>query len=124
MSRQIINDVVIPIVSKVMVEDRYVSPHGMPDIRDPNLEEFLEEELRRLFGVIGANGCQHLKNQLEQAKKNDPFEFEQVIRQLLKKYVKLQVKMRRAKEMKELEKSPPDRFSEQRRRYPLLGYYR
>jgi hypothetical protein len=122
-SRQVIHDVVIPIVSKVMVEDRYISPHEMPNITDPGLEEFLEEELRRLFGVIGANGCQHLKEQLEQARKNDPFEFDQIIRQLLRKYVKLQIKMRHAKEMKELENGPPDRFSQQRRRYPLLGSY-
>lgn len=113
----------IPIVSRIMVGDGYVSSHGIVDIRDPRLEEFLEEELRRLFGVIGANGCQHMKEQLEQAKKNDPFAFEQTIKQLLNKYVNLEVKMRKAEKMKNLESGPPDRFSEQRKKSPLLGPY-
>ena len=122
MSRQIIHDVVIPIIIGIMGDDGYFNPLGL-DIRDQQLEKFLEEELRRRFGVIGANDCQHLKEQLEQAKKNDPFEFNETLRLLLKKYVKLQARLRRAEKMKELEKSPPDRFMPQRKKHPLLDPY-
>ena len=122
MSGQVIHDVVIPIVSRIMIDGGYASSHGMVDIRDARLEEYLEEQLRRRFGVIGANGCQHLKEQLEQAKKNDPYEFQQLLKGLLEKYVQLEVKLRRAEEEKKLENGPPDRFLEQRRKYPVLEY--
>ena len=122
MSRQIIHDVVIPIISVIMGDDGYFNPIGV-DIRDQQLEEFLEEELRRRFGVIGADDCQHLKEQLEQAKKNDPFEFNETLRLLLEKYVKLQARLRRAEKMKELEKGPPDRFMLQRKKHPLPDPY-
>jgi len=121
-SGQVIHDVVIPIVSRIMIDGGYTSSHGMVDIRDARLEEYLEEQLRRRFGVIGANGCQHLKEQLEQAKKNDPYEFQQLLKGLLEKYVQLEVKLRRAEEEKKLENGPPDRFLEQRRKYPVLEY--
>lgn len=118
LSRQIIQDVVIPIIISIMGEDGYLNPLRA-EVRDQQLEEFLEEELRRRFGVIGADGCQHLKEQLEQARKNDPFEFTETLRILLRKYVKIQARIRRALKMKEMEKGPPDRFVPQRRRYPL-----
>jgi len=118
MSREIIRDIVIPVISKIMSEDGYFSPYRPFDIRDERLEEFLEEEMRRYFGVIGGNGCQHLKTQLEEAKKNDPYAFEYLLRQLLKKYVKFRVKMKRAKKLQE---GPPDRFLQQLRKYELLG---
>jgi hypothetical protein len=121
-SGQVIHDVVIPIVSRIMIDGGYASPHGMLDIRDAKLEEYLEEQLRRRFGVIGANGCQHLKEQLDEAKKNDPYEFQQLLKQLLEKYVKLEVQMRRAEEEKKLDNGPPDRFLEQRKKYPVLEY--
>jgi len=116
-SRSVIHDIVVPIVSKIMVEDGYFSPHRRLDIRDEHLEEFLEEAMRRRFGVIGSNGCQHLREQLEEAKKNDPYSFEFLVRQLLEKYVKLSTKIRHAKELEDLEKEPPDRFSELRKKY-------
>ncbi|HEY4675169.1 MAG TPA: hypothetical protein VIH48_03850 [Candidatus Bathyarchaeia archaeon] len=122
MSRGIIHDIVIPIVSKMMVEEGYFTPYRALDIRDENLEEFLEEEMRRHFGVIGANDCQHLKEQLEEAKKNDPHSFEFLIRQLVRKYVKLTVNVRNAEHLKDMESGPPDRFAEMRRRYRQLGY--
>ena len=53
--------------------------------------------MQRWFGVIGADGCQYLREKLEEAKKNDPFEFEQLIRELLRKFVKLQVMLRQAR---------------------------
>jgi hypothetical protein len=123
MSRTIIHDLVLPIVSRIMAEEGCFGPYRPVDIRDENLEEFLEEEMRRYFGVIGADGCQHLKEQLEEAKKNDPYAFEYLLRQLLKKYVKLAVKLRKAKKQRNEFQGPPDRFSEQRRRYNrLLGH--
>jgi hypothetical protein len=115
---------VIPIIEKIIQQEGYYASYGSPIIQDQNLEEFLEEELRRRFGVIGANECQHLKEQLEQAKENDPYAFEFLIRELLNKYVKLIAKIRHAKKLKELEDGPPDRFSELRKKYKLLGYYR
>lgn len=120
MSRTIIQDIVLPIVSRIMAEEGYFSSYRPVDIRDENLEEFLEEEMRRYFGVIGANGCQHLKEQLEEAKKNDPYAFEYLLRQLLKKYVKLAVKLRKAKKRGNEFQGPPDRFSEQRKQYNRL----
>jgi hypothetical protein len=123
MSRTVIHDVVVPIVSRIMAEEGYFGSYRPVDIRDENLEEFLEEEMRRYFGVIGANGCQHLKEQLEEAKKNDPYAFEFLLRQLLKKYLKLQVKLRKVKLKENALQGPPDRFEEQRRRYSqLLGH--
>lgn len=124
LSRMVIRDIVIPIVEKILQQERYHTAYRHPVVRDPNLEEFLEEELRRRFGVIGASECQHLREQLEQAKKNDPYAFEFLIGILLNKYVKLAAKIRHAKKLKELEEGPPDRFSELRRKYKLLGYYR
>jgi hypothetical protein len=123
MSRSVIHDIVVPIVSRIMTEEGYFGSYRPVDIRDENLEEFLEEEMRRHFGVIGANGCQHLKEQLEEAKKNDPYAFEFLLRQLLKKYLKLQVKLRKGKLKENALQGPPDRFAEQRRRYQqLLGH--
>ena len=120
MSRNVIHDVVIPIISRIMVEEGYYNPQRAFDIRDENFEEYLEEEMRRHFSVIGADGCQHLREQLEEAKKNDPYAFEELLRKLLKKYVKLAVKIRKAKQMEN--RGPPDRFAEQRRRHRLLEY--
>ena len=121
-SRTVIHDIVLPIVSKIMTDEGYFNPRRQVDIRDENLEEFLEEQMRRYFGVIGANGCQHLKEQLEEAKKNDPYAFEYLLKQLLKKYSQLQLGLRKNKTKETELKGPPDRFSEQRRRYnELLG---
>jgi len=120
MSRQIIHDIVIPIVTKIMHEDGYLAPYRNYTVGDEQLEEFLEEQMRRMFGVIGANGCQHLKEQLEEARKNDPYAFEYVLRQLVKKYVKLQVKVRQIKKKQTGPEGPPDRFAEQRRAYTQL----
>lgn len=120
MSDQVIRDIVIPIVTKIMREDGYLTPYGRYTVRDEQLEKFLEEEMRRMFGVIGANGCQHLKEQLEEAMKNDPYAFEYVLRQVVQKYVKLQVKMRQMKKKQTGLEGPPDRFAEQRRNYNLL----
>jgi len=117
LSRKVIRDIVIPIVEKIMCQQRLYTGHSYQTIQDPNLEEFLEEEMRRHFGVIGANGCQHLREQLEEAKKNDPYAFEFLTSQLLEKYVKLAAKLRFAKKMKRLEEGPPDRFSELRRKH-------
>ena len=123
MSRIVIHDIVVPIVSRIMTEEGYFGSYRPVDIRDENLEEFLEEEMRRYFGVIGANGCQHLKEQLEEAKRNDPYAFEYVLRQLLRKYLKLQIKLRKGKVKEKALQGPPDRFSEQRKRYnELLGH--
>lgn len=117
MSRIVIRNIVVPIVSRIMVEDGYLSGYRRFDIRDEHLEEYLEEAMRRRFGVIGSNGCQHLREQLEEAKKNDPYAFEFLVRQLVQKYVKLTTKIRYGKELEDLEKGPPDRFSELRKRY-------
>jgi hypothetical protein len=120
LSRIVIRDIVLPVVEKIMREQKYYTGYGSGFIEDPRLEEFLQEEMRRHFGVIGANECQHLKEQLEEAKKNDPYAFEYLLKRLLDKYVKLSVKLRCAKKS---EKGPPDRFSELRRTYPVLNYY-
>ena len=117
MSRSVIRDIVIPIVSKTMVEEGYFDGYRGFDIRDEHLEEFLEEQMRRRFGVIGSNGCQHLREQLEEAKKNDPYSFEFLVRQLVEKYVKLATRLKYAKKLEDLEKGPPDRFSELRKKH-------
>lgn len=119
MSRQIIRDIVIPIVAKIMSEQGFLNWRAQ--ILDDQLEEFLEEEMRRRFAVSGANECQHLKEQLEEALKNDPYAFEFVAKRILEKYVKLAAKLRGAKRLEKLE-GPPDRFSELRRKYPTLVF--
>ena len=123
MSRTVIQDLVIPFVEKIIWQQRLWNTYRRAIIRDPTFEDFMEEELRRRFGVIGANDCQHLKEQLEEAKKNDPYAFEFLIKQLLEKYVKLAVKIRSAKKLKRVEKGPPDRFSELRRKYNPYSLY-
>jgi hypothetical protein len=117
LSRSIIRDIVVPIIAKIMSEDRQVPPYRVFDIRDEHLEEFLEEELRRRFGLIGANECQHLREQIEEAKKNDPYALEFLLKVLLEKYVKLSVKARCAKKLGDVETGPPDRFSELRKKH-------
>ena len=130
MSRTVIRDIVIPIVEKIMLQNRHHTNFRPSMIRDLNLESFLEEEMRRYFGVIGANGCQHLREQLEEAYKNDPYAFEQFVEHLLKKYIQLSLKIRSAiksrkhKELRRLGEGPPDRFSELRRRSNLPQCYR
>jgi len=124
LSRGVIQDIVIPIVSRIVREERYLHPLERFDIRDERLEEFLEEELRRRFGVIGANGCQHLREQLEEARKNDPYSFDFLVKELLKKYVKLATQIRSAERIKKTQEGPPDRFSELRKRYRLLNQHR
>nr|MDO8134474.1 hypothetical protein [Candidatus Njordarchaeum guaymaensis] len=120
MSRTVITDIVIPVVSKILADAGFPGLYGQVEVRDENLEEYLEEEMRRLFGVIGADRCQHLKEQLEEAKKNDPFAFEHLLKQLLTKYVKMQIMLRQARDKKDESVDPPDRFAEQRRRYNML----
>lgn len=120
MSNQVIQDIVIPIVSRMMLEEGDFGPYGRPMVRDEQLEQFLEEEMRRMFGVIGADGCQHLREQLEQARKYDPYSFEYALRQLLRKYVKIQVKLRQQKKKQVILEGPPDRFEAQRRAYQML----
>jgi len=110
-SRTVIRDVVVPIISKIMREEGYFSPYRHLRLEDTHLEEFMEEALRKRFGVIGANDCQHLKEQLEEANKNDPYSLEFLVKRLLKKYVKLSTKIRYAKRIKKVSKGPPDRFS-------------
>ena len=121
-SRSVIHDIVIPIVSKIMREQGYINPYGHSIIRDVHLEDFFEEEMRRHFGVIGSNGCQHLREQLEEGKKNDPYAFEHLIRRLLNKYVKLAAQIKYTKKIREPGKGPPDRFSELRKEYPIRRF--
>lgn len=80
-----------------MFNNNYRTSHSYmyPHIEDEKLEEFLEEEMRKYFGVIGANECQHLREQLEEARKNDPDAFEFFIKMLLDKYLKLAIRLRR-----------------------------
>jgi hypothetical protein len=120
MSRTVIHDIVLPILQKIMTQEGLYSPHHRLDIRDENLEEFFEEEMRRYFGVIGANGCQHLKEQLEEAKKNDPYAFEYLLKQLLKKYARLATRLKKARQRQNELQGPPDRFAEQRKQYSRL----
>ncbi|NIQ06182.1 MAG: hypothetical protein GWO20_10795, partial [Candidatus Korarchaeota archaeon] len=47
MSRRVIQDIVIPIISKIMREEGYFPSYTHLDIRDEHLEEFLEEEMRK-----------------------------------------------------------------------------
>lgn len=115
MSRLVIRDVVLPIVQKIMWESRPYHNIRYPIIQDHNLEEFLEEELRRYFGVIGANGCQHLKTQLEEAKRNDPYAFKQLLRRLLTTYIKLSVKLRTAKKLQEHKKKHADNLKKRKK---------
>ena len=119
MSRTVIHDIVIPIVQRIMDREGIGGPRSTV-IQDPILEEFLEEAMRMHFGVIGANDCQHLREQLEEAIKNDPYAFKFLVNRLLEKYVKLAAKIRQAKKTRIVEQGPPDRFSEQRRTYNLL----
>lgn len=118
LSRQVVRDIVVPIIEKIMREQGFFPTYRPHVIHDPRLEEFLEEEMRRHFGIMGANECQHLREQLEEAKKNDPYAFEYLLKQLLDKYVKLSVKLRQVKKLDVLE-GPPDRFSKLRKKYPL-----
>lgn len=115
MSRLVIRDVVLPIVQRIMWASGPYRSIGHPIIQDHNLEEFLEEELRRYFGVIGANGCQHLREQLEEAKRNDPYAFEQLLRRLLTMYVKLSVKIRTAKKLQERRKKNADNLKKRKK---------
>jgi hypothetical protein len=119
-SNGVIRDIVIPIVTRIMNENGYFGPYRRLSVEDEQLEQFLEEEMRRMFGVIGADGCQHLKEQLEEAKKNDPYSFEYALRQLLRKYVRLQIKLRQLNKKQVGSEGPPDRFEAQRRAYRLL----
>ena len=113
MSRTVIHDIVIPIVSRIMGQQGHFGFGSHFAIEDENLETFLEEEMRKHFGVIGSNGCQHLKEQLEEAKKNDPGSFEYLIERLLDKYIKLTAKLRTTQKTKQTYTGPPDRFLEQ-----------
>ncbi len=123
MSRIVIRDIVMPIVEKIVMEQMRHAGYGHPIVQDASLEDFLEEEMRRHFGVIGANECQHLRDQLEEARKNDPYAFEFLLRRLVGQYVKLAARIRVTKERERLEKEPPDRFLEQLKRYYLLQQY-
>ena len=99
MSRIVIHDIVMPIVQRILQQTYSFPGYRHTPIRDLHLEEFLEEELRRHFGVIGANDCQHLREQLSEAQRNDPYNFELLIKRLLNRYVQLQTKLRLAKKL-------------------------
>lgn len=118
MSRTVIRDIVIPVVQKIMAQEG-IGNSRFTVIQDSTLEEFLEEMMRMYFGVIGANDCQNLREQLEEAIRNDPYAFEFLIKRLLEKYVKLSIKLRFARK-DAVDPGPPDRFSEQRKKYRLL----
>jgi len=130
LSRAVIRDIVIPIVERIMWHNNNYAIWRTTLIRDPNLEAFMEEEMRRYFGIIGANECQHLREQLEEAYKNDPYAFEQLVERLVRKFVKLSIKIRSAKKshepkmLRRLREEPPDRFTELRKRSNLPKCYR
>jgi hypothetical protein len=100
----VIRSIVIPIIEKIVFQDRHYLTGGRRAlIRDSRLEEFLEEEMRRYFGVIGANECQHLREQLEEAKRNDPYALEGLVRRLLERYLKLSIKLKSAMKLRKKE---------------------
>jgi hypothetical protein len=115
LSRTVIHDVVIPVVQRILWENRYHRGFGAPMVHDIRLEEFLEEEMRRHFGVMGADGCQHLREQLEEARKNDPYSFEQLVRRLLDQYVRLAAKIRGAKKIKKTQKESSDQTKKRKK---------
>ncbi len=99
----VIRDIVIPIVERMMGPTvdypRYMG-HMTPIVQDAHLEEFLEEMMRWHFGVVGANDCQHLREQLEEALRNDPYSFELLIKRLLEEYTKMATRLREAEKPK------------------------
>jgi len=104
LSRQVIHDIVIPIVARILERERYIS--GFAGIEDRNLEEFLEEELKFTFGLCGsARTCEKLKEALEQRLREDPKAVEVLIKHLVMKYVRLKTSIRTG---------PPDRFQKLR----------
>ncbi len=117
MSRIVITDIVMPIVSRILNETDPVRFPRYAIVKDEDLEQYLEEEMKRWFGVIGADGCQHLREKLEDARRNDPSEFDNLLKELLTTYVKLQIKIRQAMMRKLEDDGPPDRFLQMRRKY-------
>ena len=119
MSRIVIHDIVMPIVQRILQQTYSFPGYRHTVIRDVHLEGFLEEELRRNFGVIGANDCQHLREQLSEAKRNDPYSFELLIRRLINRYVQLQTKLRLAKKLtkpKPEKKDNPEEKQQQKKK--------
>jgi hypothetical protein len=83
-SRRIIRDIIIPIVERMMSRDI-----GDADIRDPDLEKYLEDELRAMYGVAGGNNCELLRTVLEDARRRDSARFNETIKKLVQNYVRL-----------------------------------
>ena len=111
MSRKVIEDIVIPIVSRLM-SSYGIYPGETLDVHDKDLEEFLEQQLNEVFKPAGKAGeCKELERIIKEARQRDQTQFDLLIERLVHKYVKLKTALRKKKAT-----GPPDRFAEQRKR--------
>ena len=91
MSIKIIQRLVIPVV------ERMTNIMGDTFIEDVELEKFLLNELCAMFGLAGGNNCEMLEAALEDARNRDPVKFNEMIRKLVEKYLKLRDSVRPVK---------------------------
>lgn len=135
MSRQVIITDIIPLV--VWHLNRMgINLSSETHIRDETLIAFFDEELEKNFSICGsADHCEELKVAIKEARERDEEGFQEYIKLLLDRYIKLQTKLRGAKKLsknkpliKQLVKAttdgkgegsqPPDRLTDFRKKNP------
>ena len=111
MSRKVIRDIVIPVVSKLMSSYGIYSGYHL-DVHDEILEDYLEQELMIYFNPCGKAGdCEELERLLKEVMQLDETQFDLLIERLMLKYVKLKSVLKKKAERKQ----SPDRFDKQRK---------
>jgi len=115
LSRQVIHDLVLPIVLRRLDKmgagiPTYAVPH------DEDLEDYLDQQLSVILGVCGsARHCEDLEKKIREAMQRDPKGFEMLIQQLLERYINLKTKLLQGLRTRKLQ-GPPDKYEEIRRR--------
>ncbi len=143
MSRLVINDLVLPVVIRILGRNGVNVP-SYADIRDDTLLNYLEEECAKNFGIRGQAGdCPDLRRALDEAIARDPQGFEEYIKIVLNRYIALRVDLAKSVKVTDEQKarvikqiicgegsgsnddlSPPDRFTEFRKRQKKNPLYR
>lgn len=107
MSRDMIQNIAIPIISRLIVEGSFNTCRAFK-IKHGSLDEFLRQQMAEHSDVIRTDTCQNLRESTEEARRHDAYASE------------FAAKVRRAKRLLD-ENRPQDRLAEQIGKCALLG---
>ena len=96
MSRKVIHDLIIPIVTKIMREEKIFDSLHHYDIQDETLEEFLFEKLKQMYSSSGSfNGnCDDLRAKIQETlDQGKGHELKIAVKMLLEEYIQFRMNL-------------------------------